>query len=1403
MLDDLINNPNFGRLFASSGGFRTAATKLIGGLKGLENIFPTLQIGTQGEDNEIVYSLLNREAPIPRLPGQTNTDYLASAFTEAFSPINRQRTASTMTGPAGNRRLKMLEDLYGVKFNIMSYNMAGKHAADRIEELTGRGLGLTIVDSSTSTILQMEEKGEMQGMKRILEVLGINPKAEGAPFKRIKAFTNETEAELIYGPKSGRRVSFVVYDPAQYFRTDMNLMATLENMGAKAEKLSTGTKKYKTAKQFVDEALDQMADGTMLMSRSSFDRVMTQMEEAQKVMQDGLANSRLVTGSREYLQKAKEIKDIGDNIREMKREAEEGISFTLRAFNGVKYGTDEDFIFGKAEATVISDDEFFRLNKVMNPNLKKSEVIQKIDFMTMSVNEKIKEFTPPTSRPAMSWATLQRVAKPKTAVSNTLTTATFSGLIDPGGYLNASLRNAIEKDIQAIQQGRIPDGIMEMIEQIRTTPIHGLDPAEAVKMREAQAFGNRLKVFLANGGDLTKDPFITEQLIKQVKDHYFISAKQGGTYTIDGVEARALSGRFPMEGSSRMHLESTGFTRRETPMGVIRVDHKRGKYGISGRDTKAVREAMGGFDFDDDFYGFYRYDHKTKRILQAVYRDPNQMGEYYIFDADITHDKNIPWAVREEYRLHEEKMKKMEQLQKNGKATPEEVRQWAKEVNQHKKALDDYFSGREVELLDKKGRVGIYQQNFIRDLDVATVGKNGLPTPAGSRYNVEGGYSQSSITKSMKQITNRKTSKIAQSVAAEREAMRTGTWTGGVFEYMYEGYNEYYDKYFKMPEITKAATRDSRVFDAKFVREALESAQQDGGVLGRAINQYTLIDEFISSHLDYFQENHVDQRMRSELDRILKNKTLTRIDREALIDAVVKGEVGSEEVARIAKAGLSSNMEELGRIIRELDDFAAANNINFKAGIDPTTFTERLLRYDEAGNLVGDKEQADALARGYGGQGFLLPDTDIKARQTERQRQQRATLEWTEELDENSKRITRANLSADIGDDFTPAQLERARMLINDIETANQMRKTADWEGELAKALKTSDSTFLDSIGREGIHVRTIAQLDNMKRDDILAIARVLLDSGGNLSILNQASELPDTTLTVESIYNRALNEDSTFNAIGRITSDFQLDDFIQYDPGSQTYRYTDTANAVIDTNRRNVLMREAWERARRERTVFAGAGLIEEGGWSMAEADFIPFGGMDDDIFEGMGRFVYSEVGQEGVHVPRQLGELAQTLRTAGDQVAEDVISAARGPYRTRMTRFGMAHITGETQLAKNVRSGLMGLGLFAIAGIAHRLIKGDRDISAANPYPLIPQDSKYESILANQGVQTNMTSGLGGSTRYIITANNVPDARALSGAIQGVLPNGSSTIYNSNAYQLSNANSNSSSILAQRLGS
>ena len=566
---------------------------------------------------------------------------------------------------------------------------------------------------------------------------------------------------------------------------------------------------------------------------------------------------------------------------------------------------------------------------------------------------------------------------------------------------------------------------------------------------------------------------------------------------------------------------------------------------------------------------------------------------------------------------------------------------------------------------------------------------------------------------------------------------------------------------------TKARKIEGTWTAAELYEEMARQAANNG-TLGRAINHYTMIDSFIQSHLDYAGEAGVDPKIRKKLIELLQSNKLQRVDREALIDALVKD--FDPEVVSAINSSLPQNAEKLGRIMKELNEFAAAEGIDFQAGFDPITFQERM------GN---EAELINAMKRAMGVDdeaAFLLSETDPKAYSS---RLFQAQLDARAEQADRALKVvneTKEALSAKIGDDFSGEQIRKAQQIISDYEEARTLARNLDPE-QMLRAAIDGDTSAIDAISGRAREIRTLNALSGASAGDIMAVARVLLDSGADLSVLDQAAGAVPDGLSVSDLFRRAVGQEEVFDAI---RNEENLDNLLRTYFSSTDIldepTFADTAPRVINEQAQFRMLRE------RIQMLYDGQSADERTMSQMRVNEF-------QDFLRG----------QESAPVyqaPEQVGEAASAMRREADEAAD----AMARDLPNRIRRFKIADMMGDTFTAKALRRGLVGLAAFAGVGITHRIVTGDRTVEQANPYPLIPQGSEYEKIASDlQFQQTPVVRN--GSMTYEIRAYGNVDTSALSQAVRGVLGQGSTTIYNSSAPNLGISRGDSRSILDQRL--
>lgn len=1364
---DLINNPNFGKLYSTSHGFRGAFNQFMSGLPGIGgDNFSQFRFSV-GPDQELSISLLNHAKPVSREAGQSNYEYLMKAYAQSQSSATRSRQygpemlRSTRTGSYGSPLMETYADIYGYEISVTSHRL-DTAAAAKLQRDIGEN-GLVIPDSKTTNVLQVYDPANKRyrTMNEIFDMLGImDPSREVEAssmetiYKRLKMFVNESPSQRVL--TGGKRIQVLSVDPEDFFRGNQNQQVRRIVRGLADVAKGSG----KTQRELFEE----ISDGAGYMSRSSLDRILGQMHKRKNFLEKRLSGSGMDSRSVEYNSIRKEIEDIAEEIKSIRHKSSKGLSFNYRVYNGEKVTDGSLFEYGKGEAIMLENEDFGSLVRRVTPsNTFTDKQIRAIDILLPSTAEKKELNIINQGRDALSVFAIHSEPLPDVAVSNTLTTASYGEVINPNNYMRRSLESAMKNDVKALREGKIPAGIEALFRELENTPELGLDPAEAIRLRQSKEFVYRLKSFMANGGDLRENPYLMGQLMDHVRQHYFPMSSKFKGFKFESGARDPINARIPQGLSTRAHIESAAL-RGEGRTDVLAIDHAAGRFRLSAASMIKAREAFGGFDLDDSLYSVYRYDTKTKRLLAFTLRDPNSMGEYYIFDADITHDKNIPQEIRDLWKRREKLQKDLRKGRRGGKVNG--VDRKVDEYNKISNRLDEYFR----------------QADFIEDIDVNKMFTvDGMPTPAGTRRTTASmeRYNRRNVTLSMNVIDPNMSAKELSKLMQDEHRMLLGPHGFSPFEYA-PGYNQYHEDFFRVYKAGDGAARPKvagrLTVNEMYRRLAIEA--DSGSRLGVAINQYTLIDSFISSHLDFAGTGDIDPRIKSKLKDLLKANRFDIVGREDLIDALTKG-TDSTAVLQFIEQAEDSNMTKLGQIMRQLQDYADAEGIEFKAGLDPAVFEERSAR---------QASQIEALKVGFGGDDFLLSDLDPKAHHARMVNNVLEIRELFDNLKDESVKETNKLLSETIGNNFSPQQLQKASEIIGSFEEGRAALRGMDIEELLSAALADpTNPAILDEMSKISVHGRTLAAMRGMGKDDVLAIARVLIDSGGDLAMLNQATPF-EGGHSVADIYNRALGQDRTMANIMGISGYDDLADFINYDRTTGAYSYSESAQSVINTRARDQAMLDKIRRYKSDQ--FADIEMHRAAGQPIDASRSVGH-------LLGYEQFVESQLAQssETVQIPEQIGALHSKMRTASDEAA-NAVTARPMPTRIKSLKWS------DLAASKSARSAMVAIAAFAGIGIVHKLVTGDRTHDQANPYPLIPEGSQYERIATDAQFYNSPTMNSSGGMTYQISGQYTGDSNALISGVQGVLPQGSTTIYKSGAPSYGGYQASSERILMDRLG-
>jgi hypothetical protein len=1408
--EDIINHPNFGRLYHHSSGFAESfLTKHIPST--LSATMPRMKLRAD-KDGQIHIDLVDDARQIIRKPGESNFDYFKRATEMAEDPFSRVRnyvgvTAhSTQTGASNNRRLDALAKIHNrttgenIEFKVMSLPVEGEGTRAMLEERFGNKAYIKTDDKTMTVLTAIDRKtGQEKTQKEITKMIGFGQSDEVAS-KRLGAILNESEIELTFDA-ADQKVKVGVLTPEEMLSTDEDMVKRIrsfaEDLHQKqiAMRATDSTVRVQTVDEIVSGVYKTATDGTGVISQSGVSRIVGQLKEQIADLDKEVSRGKLNPAIADKRKAAYQSK-----IKELEDAARKGGSYYSRILNGEDVINGSARIDAKAELTVVD-------NKTFQAMLKKRG-FSKAQIESMDALITTASLTPELGKQgAMSISSLTMDAQPlvKMPYSNSLTSAVFGDLLNPGDFLQKTLNSEIDEVINTIKTGHPSAGLRRLIDQLQAQPIKDLSPAELIQVEQTKAFASKIKAFFEAGGDLRTDPYLTQQLISQVRAHHFklskgakkaaekakragVKGKAPGTQylyrgaTVDSM-GDAVDIRFPMHGSLG-HLKSSAFMGTDTDESFSKSGMTRGGHAIGAIESYTDYAAGGGFDFDDSFYKMYQYDTKTNRLLKLSLRDPNAMGEYMYKDVDIASDDFFDIDIK---RLSRERDNLIKQIQDSAapgsqlnasKLTNKQIKTTIAQINKINADLRKRLMGDErIAHIDLQHRMG---------------GK--MPSPAGYTRTAESfRLYDTSLSYSYRSFGA--TRKTAEQLISEGVSAREQRNFASLFEFVgavdekpdgtLKYYNEYH-KYFNMlgadPKKAKGRIRARGIYSNEELMEILGGHIENQGVLGRAINQYTIMDNFISRHLD-FANSGADSAIVTEFERLLGVHKLSLADREDLIDSIVK-EFDPDFVGKI-KASLPENARKMGLIIRDIEIFAQSQGIAYRSGIDPILWQER---------MVKDQELVASILNVFDGDEnrVLLPTTDPKADFANLYKSKMGILEEFEKKAADAGQEAMDYVSGLIGDDFTPSQLRYAQEIIEDFSQSNQLAREATRSFDdlgVLDLLDRADEDAIDSIVKEldpftaqAIQRRTMAKLQGASVDDVLAIGYVLLNSGGSMGVLDQSIPIAELGgANPHEIMSRAVNQKRIDRIIQEAEKVEDFQEILKFRRDKKgrvvSATFTDTGDNVFSPVARNSAIRTRLDE------------LIDT-----APNEFMA------DEFKALRITLDTDPSWYASDATVDFGSLNTSMRSNADQTAETVVNSGAG-LPDKMKRFGLSSFTDGSVEAKYLRRGMAAIAAFAGVGIIHKIVTGDRTVDEANPYPLIPQGSSYEKIADSMNFQQAPVVS-GGSMSYQIRAHGVHDVNALSQAVLGVLPQGNTTIYNSRAYDVGQGGSSSRSILDERLG-
>lgn len=948
-------------------------------------------------------------------------------------------------GPYVNRRLESLAKRSGYTVIRQTVDTtAGIDIFELMGERNGIPLGFPIIDNEVTTIIQLRGKdGKFLDLEEISQIAGFDYDLQsGTMFKRAKAFINNRAIDItreITSATEDQRFKAITFDASKILRRsdefqEMRSMIDssfeifsrtmgmseddFEEIVQKGEKIIG--KKTKNGITITQELYDdvmmrndtynRMLDGMSFATQKLANKIAKSLEEELADLKEQIKNNILTPGQKQDIER--HINQIQERINTLRNAAENGLGANIRLNNLLSLNTSEIIRHGKGDVLFTSED-ISRLSdqsqKILRAIAKEAGyssvedmLKQDIDVFIPTVNIKNDFFVK-----SQSFIALEPYTEAKQAYVNILTSSSFGNLINPNDgdlinpddFLSQSLSSKIKSEIASIENGIIPGGLRNLINDLSESIMDDLSPEEKVARLELQKYAREIKTFLDSGGDLSTNPSMMSKVLQIVKDENFAyrSGKYGSQIRMAGENVPLLGLKLPMSFSTRAQIVPNVLSIVKSQSGTellrqsLRNDSELAELKLSLKGMMGVHsgfnrfemhtydigrfyKAFGGFDLDDKLYSVYRYDSTAKRLLSLTFRDPNEVGEYAIFDANITMDKNFPTEIR---ALAQERQALQAKLASFSRGRSQvNTDQIIQKINSINDKLDKYFQGQPLIIDGKRLQLintgdltetqianlsadEIQKRRIIKSIDITQQFSSDADeyrrtyAPSGfsrrSRAELEGLQRERNIFRSFSgEISLGQTqSDIAAQLSSDVGIFRTlerfrDPMTGELVNY-----NEYMRTgYFKdISSELESTISPSKSIVTKMVNR-LKALYESRGLLGQTINQVSgvidpliqaneNIDNLIALGLTEDEGREAIDYLRTLLQE--DGGRFERVERETIIDILTKS--GGEGQNRIRQM-LATNYENLGTVMGKYAKYLHSKH-GVSVGLDPYLFETR------------------------------------------------------------------------------------------------------------------------------------------------------------------------------------------------------------------------------------------------------------------------------------------------------------------------------------------------------------------------------------------------------------------------------------------------------------------------------
>lgn len=1363
----LMQNPNFAKLYRNNRIFRSYADRIMQS----DNLLSRVKIDISSE-GQIRFNA----------GAEGLFSSLREAVSASFSGLKTKRSYTSeggyYTGSYSNRLLQDLSKMNpDVSFNVRTFDTT-KESLDSLVQLfgvndSGQFLGVVVPDQETAILLEAVKNGKKLSQTEIFDLLKINAQNAPAIFKRLKIFTSDR----VFSVAQDTPMSMATFDTRKIIeQTSASVKQRAEATAAAAarnEMLAKGLPESEFRTLFqrqLDTVYERMSDGLGYIPQSNIAKEISKIEQeanawakkAEKIKNSPHNSPQHI----KFLEYKKRSESLSKTANDMRAGLAKGLSFNQRLLGATDVTTNQVTDLFKGDAVTLPQNMAERMAKLIG-------VSPKADLSTITLFAPKRDMKSEVSIQrgvARAYRTLEAHGFPRMAESNILTLATFQDFFNPENLFETGMQQQIAKGVEEIKKGIIGPQFDEILKQLENwEPSFADGPIAAREAQEAKRFVRRIRALHSRGVRFDAIDSVTNEMYSALTKHVakFQKGKYGKTVLFEGQQVPYYGMRMPIMGSTSGHIlnldihnilkNGTARTGTELLANTLYIDQNMGRFGLSGDDISRMSAAFGGSDLDDRLYATLRYDSRTRRLFALTFRDPNSMGEFMLFDADITHDQNVPLAIRE---LWAEK-KSIESKLLRSKTADSKAKAYITRIDDINETLHKYFMGKEVSVLRNKGKKLVSEtvagQTFIKDIDVIKTfnpaSRRSMPAPKGFRVTdaTMAQYRRGSVLRSMGGTRNISANEYLRRLNIEYARESTATSAGSIFEYMGDYFSAFHQQtgMFYRPQAIvnyeKTAGARTPLTQADILRR-LETEMANGGILGRSVNSSSVLESFITSYKKYLSDPMLEKFM-----ELARANPFADIPREMIIDAAVKE--GNEAVLQAAQEAITENYRKLGSLIYNLQEYGKSIGDSSAIGIDPIEFQTRVLNDNTGFNALrsGYLQAAGQLDMSLDNlyKNILLSEMDEKAYTSKifkffRDTHQEMVLTQREAVQQAAQ-----NMVDQLADfEFSPQETLRAQQFLD--EYGKDVRAMAEQYGSLSdmddlanmmqQMLDSGENVddFIDGI--DNFNNRSLSRLLDMDIFEDLDVADELTgtrwvsatDASERqiLAIAKLAAQIkvdnPDGPMALRSLLDLSVLGDESDIQLGSIADLFT----------SAWQRHVINNQQVADsiagmTNPQDVF--NFMGEFRRQNTLRA---LTDENRVSIIEK----IDSMIDTPEADIGRKelnrltrIRSGLDQLGAEIPqarppiavRRMGQNRYAAREAADVVADAVVQPRT--VRETMTKLDSKYIKNLIEKEPIVGKSLAGIGLFAFLGITYRATKDVTPEEAQGP-PLLPGGSFYE---------------------------------------------------------------------------